>query len=82
MTTGALFQPEVISLLQLVLEDATETLPKAKRTSAIKADMAVAILASAAAGERNPTALKTAAISAVTDPPQYYSDLSEDRRAG
>jgi hypothetical protein len=64
-----------------ILEEATAELPEAKRTSAIKADMAVAILARAASGERNPTALKMSAVSAVSDRSQYSHDISESRRA-
>jgi hypothetical protein len=55
---GGIFQPELIELMKLVLEDAAATLPPSKRTSAIKAEMASNILACAAKGERNPAVLK------------------------
>lgn len=61
--TGAVFQPELITLMKSVLDEATATLPEAKRTSTIKADMASVILARAAKGERDPIALKQAALS-------------------
>lgn len=64
---GAVFQPELISLMKFVLEEATAMLPEAKRTSTVKADMASAILARAAQGERDPIALKAAAISTIMD---------------
>jgi hypothetical protein len=56
--TGASFQPELIELMKAVLDDATAMHPEAKRTSAIKAEIASHILASGAKGERDPVALK------------------------
>jgi hypothetical protein len=79
--TGAVFQPELISLMKSVLDEAAAALPEAKRTSTIKADMASVILARAAEGERDPTSLKAAALSTVTDCSHYSHDISEDRRA-
>jgi hypothetical protein len=78
---GAVFQPELIALMRSVLEEATAMLPKAKQTSVVKADLASEILACAAKGERDPMALKTAALSAVVDCTRYSHDISEDRRA-
>src|SRR6201999_3834137 len=57
-TTGAVFQPELITLMKDVLDDAVATLPESKRTSTMKAEMASHILACAAKGERNPAALR------------------------
>lgn len=65
--TGAVFQPELIGLMKSVLDEAAAALPEVQRTSTVKADMASLILARAAKGERDPTALKRAALSAVTD---------------
>jgi hypothetical protein len=79
--TGAAFQPELIRLMKSVLDEAASTLPEAKRTSTIKADMATAILAHAAKGGRNPTALKIAALSVVTAGARYSHDISQERRA-
>lgn len=59
---GAMFDPELIELIKSVFDDATAMLPESKRTSSIKAEMASSILAYAARGERNPTALKTQAL--------------------
>jgi hypothetical protein len=80
-TTGASFQPELIELMKAVLDDATAMLPEAKRTSAIKAEIASYILASAAKGERDPVALKMAALSAVVECTHYSHDISPERRA-
>jgi hypothetical protein len=80
-TTGAVYQPELIVLMKAVLEDATATLPEAKRTSAMKADIASQILACAAKGERNPAVLKTAALLAVVECSHYSHDMSAERRA-
>ena len=77
---GAIFQPELIELMRSVLEEVTAMLPKAKRTSTVKADLASGILACAATGERDPMALKTAALSAIVDFTRLH-DISEDRRA-
>jgi hypothetical protein len=77
---GAVFQPELIALMKAVLEDATATLPEAKRTSAMKAEIASHILACAAKGQRDPTALKTAALSAVIDCTHYSHDISPERQ--
>ena len=67
-------------LLKTVLEDATAMLPEAKRTSVMKAEIASHILASAAKGERNPTTLKIAALSAVVECTHYSHDISPERR--
>ena len=77
---GTIFQPELIELMKTVLEEATESLRDAKRTSATKADMASAILACAARGERNPVALKVAALSAIVLRSRYSHDISPERR--
>ena len=79
--TGAVFQPELISLMKSVLDEAAAALPEAKRTSTIKADMASVILARAAKGERDPIALKAAALSTIVDCTHYSHDISQDRRA-
>jgi hypothetical protein len=80
-TTEAVYQPELIVLMKAVLEDAAATLPEAKRTSAMKADIASQILACAAKGERNPAALKMAALLAVVECTHYSHDISPERRA-
>jgi len=78
---GAVFQPELIELMKSVLDDATAMLPEAKRTSSMKAEIASYILECAAKGERNPQALKTAALSAVVECSQYSHDISPARSA-
>ena len=79
--TGAVFQPELIALMKSVLEEAAASLPEAKRTSTMKAEIASQILACAAKGERNPTALKSAALLAVVECSHYSHDMSPERRA-
>ena len=64
---GAVFQPELIKLMRAVLDDATAILPEAKRTSTMKAEIASNILACAAKGERDPIALRKAALSAIVE---------------
>ena len=59
---GAVFPPDLIESMKLVLNDVTAMLPEAKRTSTIKVEIASYILAYAAKGERNPVALKAAAL--------------------
>jgi len=78
---GAVFQPELIELMKSVLDDATIMLPEAKRTSAMKAQIASHILASAAKGERDPVTLRTAALLAVVESSNYSHDMSPARRA-
>jgi hypothetical protein len=78
---GAVFQPELIELMKSVLDDATIMLPEAKRTSAMKAQIASHILSCAANGERDPQALKTAALLAVVECTSYSHDMSPARRA-
>jgi hypothetical protein len=75
--TGAAFQPQLIELMRTVLEEATAMLPEAKRTSTVKADIASGILACAAKGERDPMALKSAALSAVLECTRYSHDISQ-----
>ena len=79
-TTGRVFQPELIQLMKTVLDDATAMLPEAKRTSTMKAEIASHILACAAKGERDPIALKMAALLAVIDCTHYSHDISPERR--
>jgi hypothetical protein len=78
---GAVFQPELIELMKSILDEATATLPEAKRTSTVKAELASGILACAAKGERDPTVLKSAALSAVKYCTHYSHNISETRRA-
>jgi hypothetical protein len=80
-TTGAVFQPELIQLMKTVLDDATATLPEAKRTSTMKAEIASQILACAARGERDPIALRNSALLAVVECTHYSHDISPERRA-
>ncbi|MDB5607322.1 MAG: hypothetical protein JWP25_4222 [Bradyrhizobium sp.] len=75
------FQPELIELMKAVLDDATAMLPEAKRTSTMKAEIASRILACAAKGERDPTALKLGALLSVVDCTHYSHDISLERRA-
>jgi hypothetical protein len=77
---GAVFQPELIELMKAVLDDATATLPEAKRTSTMKAEIASHILACAAKGERDTIALKMAALLAVVECTHYSHDISPERR--
>jgi hypothetical protein len=79
--TGAVFQPELIELMKAVLDDAAAMLPEAKRTSAVKAEIASHILACAAKGERDPVALRMAAMLAVVECTHYSHDISPERRA-
>ena len=78
---GAVFQPELIELMKVVLDEAAAMLPEAKRTSTMKAEIASHILACAAKGERNPMTLKIAALSAVVEWTHYSHDISPERRA-
>jgi hypothetical protein len=78
---GAVFQPELIELMKAVLDEAAMTLPEAKRTSAIKAEIASHILACAAKGERDPVVLKMNALLAVVECSHYSHDISPVRQA-
>ena len=79
---GAAFQPELIELMKSVLDEAALTIPEPKRTSAMKAEIASHILACAAKGERDPAALKMAALLAVVECTHYSHDIGPARRAG
>ena len=78
---GAVFQPELIELMKSILDEAIAMLPEAKRTSTVKAEIAAGILDCAAKGERDPIALKYAALSAITNCTHYSHNISETRRA-
>jgi hypothetical protein len=80
-STGAVFQPDLIRLMRSVLDEATLAIPEPKRTSAMKAEIASNILACAAKGERDPAALKMAALLAVVECSHYSHDISAERRA-
>lgn len=78
---GAVFPPDLIQLMKAVVEDASASLPEAKRTSAIKAEMACHVLAAAGKGERNPEVLKSLAVGSLVDCTHYSHDISPERRA-
>jgi hypothetical protein len=59
---GAVFPPALIEMMKLVLDDVTALLPEANRTSTMKVKIASKILACAAKGERDPIAMKAAAL--------------------
>ncbi len=80
-TSGAVFPPDLIDLMKSVLDDAMASLSEARRTSAIKAEMACCILAAAGKGERNPDVLKALAIGSLVDCSHYSHDISPARRA-
>ena len=77
---GTVFQPDLIELMRAVLDDAAAMLPEAKRTSAMKAEIASHILECAAKGERDPAALRTAALLAAVECSHYSHDISPERR--
>jgi hypothetical protein len=79
--TGQVFQPELIELMRSVLDDAAAMIPEAKRTSAIKAEIASHILECAANGEQDPTALRNAALLALVECSHYSHDISLERRS-
>ena len=56
------FKPDEIKLMRSVLDEVAIILPKADRTSAMKAKLATRILAAAAKGERDPNRLRIAAL--------------------
>jgi hypothetical protein len=78
---GPVFQPELIELMKAVLDDAAATLPEAKRTSAMKAEIASQILECAAKGERDPIKLKNSALLSIVQCTHYSHDISPERRA-
>jgi hypothetical protein len=65
---AAVFQPELINLMKAVLDEAAATLPEGRRTSTTMA-------------ERDPAALKAAALLAVLECSHYSHDISPERRA-
>jgi hypothetical protein len=79
--SGADFPPDLIQLMKAVVEDASAALPEAKRTSAIKAEMACHVLAAAGKGERNPEVLKSLAVGSIVDCTHYSHYISPERRA-
>ena len=78
---GAVFPPDLIELMKLVLDDATAMLPEAMRTSTNKVEIASKILACAARGERDPMTMKAAALLIVVQCTRYSHDSSPDRPA-
>jgi hypothetical protein len=82
MAMGAgVFPPELIELMRAVLDDVTQTVPEARRTSAMKAEIASLILASAAKGERSTASLKAAGLLALVESTHYSHDISPERQA-
>jgi hypothetical protein len=60
--TEAVYEPELVELMQSALDVAGTLLPKTERTSATKVKLASHILAAAAKGERDPMELIIAAL--------------------
>lgn len=79
---GAVYPPDLIELMKNVLDDAAAMLPEAKRTSAVKAEIASRILACAAQGERDAKALRAAALLAAAESSHYSHEISSKRRMG
>jgi hypothetical protein len=80
-TSGSVYQPELIDLMRAVLDDVTATLPAARRTSAMKAEIASRILVCAAKGERDPVELRKSALIATVECSHYSHDFWPERRA-
>jgi hypothetical protein len=78
--SGDVFPPDLIQLMKTVLDDATAALPEAKRTSAIKAEMACSILTAARKGETNPNVLRALAVAGLVDCTHFSHDISPERR--
>ena len=78
--SGAVFSSDLIALMRAVVEDASAQLPEAKRTSAIKAEMACHILVAAEKGERDREVLKTIAVGSLVDCSHYSHEISRQRR--
>jgi hypothetical protein len=64
------FNPDEIKLMRSALDEAAIILPKAERTSAMKAKLASRILAAAAKGERPTNRSRIAALLEVADVPK------------
>jgi hypothetical protein len=62
---GASFDPETIELMGRILENAAAMLPTHLRTTSVRTELAELIRKAAAAGERDPMRLRTAALIAV-----------------
>ena len=63
MATGtAAYEPQTITMLNAVLDQAIAALPQDRRTQARKTQLAAQILSAAAAGERDPIRLHAAAL--------------------
>ena len=60
--TGASYQPELIELMKTALDEAANTLPVARQTSAMTVRLASRILSAAALGVRDPIQLRIAAL--------------------
>jgi hypothetical protein len=62
MLNHAVFDPETVSLLSAVLEDAAAALPPNLRSQERKSILASKLLSAASAGERDPIRLRAAAL--------------------
>jgi hypothetical protein len=63
----AAYDPQTIATFVAVLDQAIAALPQDRRTQARKTQLACQILGAAAAGERDPIRLQTAALAAGPD---------------
>jgi hypothetical protein len=62
-STNSPFDPETLALLKAVFEEACALVPLRRRTHEMRSALAVRILRRAAEGERDPTRLRTYALS-------------------
>ena len=60
--TNGPFDPKTLALLKAVFEEACALVPPHRRTHEMRSALAVCILKHAAKGERNPTRLRTCAL--------------------
>jgi hypothetical protein len=74
------YDPETLTILRKVLDEAWAALPDGSKSSTLKSEMAQHILKQAADGERNPVTLRASALSSLAGVPSALTDSTTKRR--
>jgi hypothetical protein len=75
-TVRGAFDPETITLLSAVFDEACLALPPGQRTPKMRSRLAECILRKAGEGERDPVRLRTDALADATTPTMWQKEAS------
>jgi hypothetical protein len=74
------YDPETLTILRTVLDEAWEILPDGSKSEAVRSDMAQRILKQAADGERDPVRLRASALTGIGKPANECKEVKRRSR--